>query len=237
MGGMELIGSLAGTGAGLAGGLMDLQGRKKAHQKQQEALHKWYAMQNAFRMQERQRQEDLRNGADTSRLNTLYGDVSNIAQKNTLMQEGDRLNDAYAQGTSASSSAPSASDAAIRAGSQAGTLTGQGGGDQQFTSDLARRLNNATANTRDLIRGMATVGAYGNSMGGLGTVVPLAFARSAADINMFNNFRKGSLAAYGVEKAIEPEQIYYRQSPMSMGLSSLGGALSGMGGGGGGMGF
>jgi hypothetical protein len=235
MGGMELIGSLAGTGAGLAGGMMDLQGRQKAHQKQKQALHDWYMQQHMFRLQERQRQENMRNGADTSRLNTLYGDVSNIAQKGTALQEASRLENVYSQGTSAAASAPSASDAAIRAGSQAGVLTGQSGGGSQFTSDLARRLNNAASHTRDMIKGQATVGSYGNSLGGLGTVVPLAFARSAADINMFNNFRKGSLAAYGVEKAIEPEQISYRQTPLSMGLSSLGGALSGMGGGGGGL--
>jgi hypothetical protein len=228
---MEMIGSLAGTGLGLAGGLMDLNGRKAAHKKQQEALRHWYMQQMAFRAMEQGRQEHFRNQADTSRLNTLYGDVSNIAQKGKALAEEGRLTNEYWQGTSAA--APSASDAAIRAGVQAGALTGQSGGGKEFTSDLARRLNNAAQDSRSRIKAMATLGSYGNSLQGLGTENPLAFARSAADINMFNNFRKGSLAAYGIEKAIEPQQIGYRQPMASMGLQALGGALSGMGGGGG----
>jgi len=234
MGGMEMIASLAGTGAGLAGGMMDLNGRKKAHEKQKEALHNWYAQQHMYRMMEYARQEALRNEADTSRLNTLYGDVSNIAQKGNAQQEAGRLQTEYAKGTTAASDAPTASDVAIRSNAQPGILTGQSGGGGEFSSDLARRLNNVAATTRDNIAARATLGSYGNSLMGLGTVNPIAFARSAADINMANNFRKGSLLAYGIEKAIEPQQVSYRQQPMSMGLQALGGALSGMGGGGGG---
>jgi hypothetical protein len=214
---------------------MDMQGRQKAQQQQQQNLNNWYLYQALIRNQEFQRQAGFRNAADSSRLDTLNMDVSNIGQKAKQAAEADRLRGAYSQGTIAA--APSASDASIQAGTQQGALTGQSGGDAEFTSHLARSLNNAASSARDRIAALADFSSYGDSFKGLGTENPMAFARSAADINMNNNFRKGSLQAFGVEKQIQPQQVQYRGSPGAMGLNALGGLLGGMGKGGGGGGI
>ncbi len=233
MGGML---GLAGTGMQVGGSIIEMQQRQKAQKQQQENLNNWYLYQALIRNQEYMRQDSFRNQADTSRQNVLYNDVSSTAQKAKQGAEAQRLAGAYAQGTSAAAGAPSASDASIRSGAQQGILTGQSGGDQEFRSDLARRLNNSASRVRDRITALGTMNSYGDSFQGLGTENPLAFQRAGWDINRFNNFRKGSLQAYGVEKAIEPQQVQYRGSPGAMALQAGGGFLSGLGkGGGGGM--
>lgn len=236
MGGMM---GLAGTGLQIGGQIADMQGRQKAQRQQQENLNNWYLYQALIRNQEYMRQDALRTEANASRENVLNNDVSSVAQKFKQGQEADRLSGAYAKGTSAAANAPSASDAAIRSGTQAGALTGQSGGDREFRSDLARRLNEGSNRVRDRIKALATMNSYGDSLKGLGTENPLAFQRAGFDINMANNFRKGSLQAYGVERQIQPQQVQYRGSPLSMAMNAAGGLVSGLGsgGGGGGMGF
>jgi hypothetical protein len=90
---------------------------------------------------------------------------------------------------------------------------------------------------RDRIKALGTMNSYGDSLMGLGTENPLAFQRSGWDINQANNFRKGSLQAFQVEKAIQPQQVQYRGSPLSMAMNAAGGLVSGLGNaaGGGGM--
>lgn len=234
MGGML---GLAGTGLQIGGQIADMQGRQKAARQQQENMNNWYLYQALIRNQEYMRQDAFRGQADASRQNVLYNDVSSTAQKAKQGAEAERLATEYAKGTSAAAGAPSASDAAIAAGTQAGTLTGQSGGDKEFRSDLARRLNNSASRVRDRITALGTMNSYGDSLRGLGTENPLAFQRAGWDINQFNNFRKGSLQAYGVEKQIQPQQVQYRGSPLGMALNAAGGMVSGLGNSSGGMGF
>jgi len=225
---------LAGTAASMGGSIIDMQQRQKAQKQQQQNINNNLLYQALIRQQEYMRQDQFRNNADISRLGTLNNDVSNIAQKAKQSAEANRLKGEYSRGTIAAANAPSASDASIQSGVQQGALTGQSGGDKEFTSHLARSLNNAASSARERINALADFSSYGDSFQGLGTENPLAFARSAADINMYNNFRKGSLGAYGVEKQIQPQQVQYRGSPAAMGLNALGGLLGGMGKGGGG---
>jgi hypothetical protein len=234
MGGMA---GLLGTGMQVGGSIADMQGRQKAQKQQQENLNNWYLYQALIRNQEYMRQDAYRQQADTSRQNVLNNDVSSTAQKFKQGQEADRLATEYAKGTSAAADAPSASDEAIRAGTQPGILAGQSGGDKEFRSDLARRLNNGASRVRDRIKALGTMNSYGDSFMGLGTENPLAFQRSGWDINQANNFRKGSLQAFQVEKAIQPQQVQYRGSPLSMAMNAAGGLVSGLGNaaGGGGM--
>lgn len=231
MGGML---GLAGTAANVGGGIMEMQGRQKAQRQQQENLNNWYLYQALIRNQEYMRQDAFRAQANASRENVLNNDVSSVAQKFKQGKEADRLSSAYAQGTSAAADAPSASDASIRAGTTRTALSGQSGGDTEFRSDLARRLNNGASRVRDRIKALATMNSYGDSFQGLGTENPLAFQRAGWDINQFNNYRKGSLQAYQVEKAIQPQQVQYQGSPAAMGMRAAGGFLSGLGGSGGG---
>ena len=231
MGGML---GLAGTGMQVGGSIMEMNQRQKAQKQQQENLNNWYLYQALIRNQEYMRQDSFRSQANASRENVLNNDVSSVAQKAKQAVEADRLAGAYAKGTSAAADAPSASDASIRAGTQRGALAGQSGGDTEFRSDLARRLNNSASRVRDRIKALGTMNSYGDSFMGLGTENPLAFQRAGWDINRFNNFRKGSLQAFQVEKAIEPQQVQYRGSPGAMAMQAGGGFLSGLGKGGGG---
>jgi hypothetical protein len=228
---MGMAAPLLGAGASVGSGLIEMQNRQKAQQQQRQNIDNWYAYQAAQRQMEYGRQNKLRIEADTSRMKTL-NNVGGIGQKSMQQTEEARLAPELMRGTSAASSAPTASPGSITAGSQPGALTGQSGGDSVFTSDLARRLNNAAQDSRQRIQALAGMSSYGDSFGGLGTMIPMEFGQSASDINMANNFRKGSMAAYDVAKQVAPQQVNYRQSPAAMGLSALGGALSGMGGGG-----
>lgn len=231
MGAAAPLMGLAGTAASMGGGIMDMQGRKKAHQQQVDNVNKWYMNQALLRAQEMNRQELLREQADKAR-NIALDQVSSTGQMAQQAGEEGRLNNVYALGTS-STYAP-ATAGSVQAGSQPGILTGQSGGGDQFRTDLARRLNNRTQDAKNRIQALATMGSYGDSKGGLGTVNPLAFQQSGWDINAANNFRQGSLQAYGVERKIQPEQVQYNGSPGAMALQSIGGLMSGMGKGGGG---
>lgn len=233
MGGMM---GLAGTGLQVGGQIADMQGRAKAQRQQQENLNNWYLYQALIRNQEYMRQDAFRAEANASRENVLNNDVSSVAQKFKQGKEAERLGEAYTAGTSAATGAASASDASIRDGKTPTALTGQSGGDKEFRSDLARRLNNSATRARDRIKALATMNSYGDSFQGLGTENPLAFQRAGWDINMANNFRKGSLQAYGVEKQIQPQQVQYKGSPLGMAMNAAGGLVSGLGSGGG-MGF
>lgn len=235
---MGMAAGLLGTGANMAGSMMEANAKKKAQQQQVQNMNNWYMGQAALRHQEMMRQSKLGFQAGNAFRQNLYDTAGGLAQASQQQKEQQRLQGAYASGTSASEFAPSASDAAIQAGSQAGALAGQGGGDKEFRTDLARRLNNAASDARGRISALATMNSYGDSQFGLGNVVPLGFQQAGWDINKFNNFRRGSLNAYGVEKAIEPTQVQYRGSPGALGAKAAGGLLSGLGGGGGGgMGF
>jgi hypothetical protein len=211
--------------------MVDMMGRQKAQKQQQQNLDNWYMYQALQRNQEMMRQNALGIEANNARMTGL-NDVGSLGQKATQSAEAVRLNDHLQRGTSAA--ATPASDASIGANTQQGMLTGQSGGDREFKSDLARRLNNRTQDAKGRIQALATMGSYGDSMGGLGTMNPLNFQKAGWGINQANNFRRGSLQAYGVEKQIQPQQVQYQGSPLAMGLQSIGGLMSGMGKGGGG---
>jgi hypothetical protein len=234
---MGMAAGLLGTGANMAGSIMDMNAKKKAQQQQQENLNNWYMGQAALRHQEMMRQSNLGFQAGNAFRQNLYDTAGGLAQASQQQKEQNRLQQAYAGGTSASEYAQPASDASIQAGSQRGALAGQSGGDGEFRTDLARRLNNAAGDARNKIAALATMNSYGDSQYGLGNVVPMGFQQAGQEINKFNNFRRGSLQAYGVEKAIEPVQVQHNGSAGAMGAKALGGLLSGLGGGGGGGGM
>jgi len=234
---MGMAASMLGTGANMAGTIMESNAKKKSQKQQQDNLNNWYLQQAMFRNQEMMRQRDLGFKAGNAFRDNLYDTAGGLAQASQQQKEQERLQGAYAAGTSASEYAQPASDASIQAGSQRGALAGQSGGDGEFRTDLARRLNNAAGDARNRIAALATMNSYGDSQYGLGNVVPMGFQQAGWDINKFNNFRRGSLQAYGVEKAIEPVQVQHQGSAGAMGAKAAGGLLSGLAGAGGGGGM
>lgn len=115
-------------------------------------------------------------------------------------------------------------------------LGGQASGGDVFKTDLAHKIAQAARDARGRINAMARVSSYGDSYGGLGTMNPIILQHAGSKIDQWNNFRKGSLQAYGVEQKIPATQIRAGSSPLGGIISGLGGALGkmagGMGGGG-----
>jgi hypothetical protein len=117
-------------------------------------------------------------------------------------------------------------------------IAGSQQGGEVFQQDLARKLNQAAVGARSQINALARVNSYGNSYGGLGTVNPLILGNSASAIDFYNNFRRGDLSVYNVEKQIPGAQYTYKQSPAAGLGGALGGGMKSMGSMfGGGMGF
>ena len=226
---------LIGTGLNAAGTISAARSNQQAQREQQEAMDQWHMYQLQMRNQEMLRQRALGFKATSAFNQNLYDDVGAQAQMAQQQKEQQRLVGAYGSGTSAV--ATPASDASIQAGSQSAALTGQSGGDGEFRTDLARRLNNAASDARGRIEALATMQSMGDSQFGIGNTVPQAFTRTAQTINQMNNYRRGSLNAYGVERAVEPVKINAGGQSRSGLYKAAGGLLSGIGSGGGGMGF
>jgi len=226
--------SLGMLAIGVAGTAANSIGQMNAAKKQEEAYNTWAAQQKTNRANENLRQQEFREGAEAARQQGV-ADLDADNQKKVQAEEEARLASLYSEeGTitaPATGTAPSASDAAL-AGQQAA-------GGQVFQDDLARGLADAAASAKQRIGALATVNSYGGSYGGLGTVNPIALQESGSGIDEANEYRRGSLSAYGVEQAVDPEQITYTPSPIASiassflgaGMQGLGGSLVGGGGG------
>ena len=81
---------------------------------------------------------------------------------------------------------------------------------------------------------LARVSSYGESFGGLGTTNKEALATSGRGIDAANEMRRGSLSAWGAEKAIDPVQVSYSNplgeafaTALQVGTQGLGNAYGG----------
>ena len=83
-------------------------------------------------------------------------------------------------------------------------FSGQQGGDVVAKTDLAKKISEASAGAQQRIKSLAKVSSYGESFGGLGTTNPLLQQEAGTGIDMANEMRRGSLGAFGVEKAKSP---------------------------------
>jgi hypothetical protein len=108
-------------------------------------------------------------------------------------------------------------------------LSGQQSGGDVFQADAARQLADAASSAKQRIGAMATAASYGNSGSGLGTINPIAQQRAGQGIDWANNMRKGSLAAYGVEQAVDPKQVTYSNPVADIASSFLGVGMQGVG--------
>jgi hypothetical protein len=231
------LASTAATVVGAGGSLMSSMGAQKAAQKQQQEVLAWQQEQKRARDAASVRQEELRAEADKSRVAGLE-ELSGEAQGTRQKEEEARLTD-YLQGkdqvAADESGAPiSASDAAL-AGQNTSTTS------DTFKSDLAAAINTATKGARERMAALAGVSSYGNSLGGLGNTNKEILTRSGADIDMFNELRRGNLGVLEAQKAVDPVQVTYTPSPLAdafstalqvgaQGMGNYGKALTGGGG-------
>jgi hypothetical protein len=198
------IASLASTAIGAAGSVASGMGAARAQKKQAAEVGAWQQEQKRFRQAEGARQEGLRQQADVERMAGLE-QLDADAQVKRQADEEARLA-AYLQGDNpqaqaAETTAPvSVADAA---------LSGQSQGPADFRSDLAAKINSATKDARARMQALAGVSSYGESFGGLGRTNQDILGRTGAGIDKFNEFRRGSIGAWGAEKAIDPVQVSF----------------------------
>jgi hypothetical protein len=203
--------AIGSTVAGLAGKAVDYFGQQSAADEQKKAYDDWAAQQAANRAKASALDEQNRQQADVARAQGLQ-DVSAESQKTAQQAEQDRLT-SYLQG-SQDSAASNQSDTTPTAISDT-RLSGQQGGDATFQSDLTSKLGEASADAKKRIAALAAVGSYGGSYGGLDNTVAQAFQKSGEGIDLANDFRKGNLAVYNTEQAVNPLTYTYTKSPIS----------------------
>jgi len=174
-----------------------------AAKKQESAVNAWQAKQTNFRQQEQARQEDMRKQADAARVQGL-DKLSREQQDAARATEEERLKD-YLQGGAEGEQAGEAAPVSV-ADAQ---LSGQNLGDENFKTDMAKKINEATTDARGRIARLARVSAYGDSSMGLGRQNQTALLGAGRGIDMANNARQCSLAALGTEKAIRPVEMTY----------------------------
>jgi hypothetical protein len=202
--------SIASTVIGAAGGVFNAVGASRAQKKQKQEYESWVAQQQNFRQAENVRQEEQRKQAEA-------------AQQETAVKIGAENQKAAQTAEEARLKKQLVTDAGIDAQKQAvptsvadaSIANPQASADLSNKSDLARKMNEATADVRQRINALARVSSYGGSFGGLQNRVAEKLGKSASEIDRANEFRRGSLAAYGLEKSIDPVQVTYTPSPIA----------------------
>ena len=229
------LASTAATVVGAGGTLMSSMGAAKAAKKQQQEVLAWQQEQKRNRDASFIRQEELRAQADKSRQEGLE-QLSGENQETRRAAEEERLASVLqgdVQQAKDESGAPvSMSDAELAATNTSSTSS------DTFKSDLAAAINTATKGARERMAALAGVTSFGSqSLGGLGGSNQDILTRSGADIDMFNEFRRGELGVLGAKQAVDPVQVSYTPSPLAdtfstalqVGSQGLGNAFGGGG--------
>jgi len=102
-------------------------------------------------------------------------------------------------------------------------LSGQKNAAPEVGGAINARVAQAAADARQRIAALSTIQSYGGSQFGLQPTVDRAFQAGNQQINLFNNYRRGDLAAYNVAKNVEPLKIQMTPSPWGGIASSLAG--------------
>lgn len=183
--------------------------------KQHEANQAWIAYQRRKGQEEWARQEEARRRADISREDTL-NKLKPEEQKKAQGEEQQRLQQDITPQDLLDEHPQLLQDK---------LLSGQKGASPIIQQDIADKITQASRDARARIANLATIQSYGGSQFGLQNRAQDLFNASSADINLQGNIRRGSLAAYNVEKAVEPERFTANNA-----LGGLGGALAGIAG-------
>lgn len=256
-------GSLLSTAVGAGTKAMDLIGKQKAAQQQDQANKDHALFQLALMSQHLNRQDYLRMQGE-GMWSAALGDMGAASQIGRQSQEEARLasylngdsNPVYGapeapslgikwwegqptqggdRGLASFANAPPPNTTVTPPPTRDGgfsfdpNIAGAKQGGDVFQRDLAYKLNQAARGARGQINALARLSSYGNSYGGLGTMNPLILENSGNAIDFQNNFRRGDLAVYEVEKAIPARQYQYKQSPASALGGMLGAGAKGLG--------
>src|SRR4029077_7351260 len=150
--------SIASTVVGAAGTGMSAIGQMNAQKKQANEIDIWQRKQQANRAAENVRQEGMRQQAEAAQRQGLQ-DVSAEEQTKRQSDEEARLA-SYLQGDAPASNAGAEPGAEV-AEADKNMLSGQQGGDQQFKSELAQKISEATAGAKQRLGALARVSSFG----------------------------------------------------------------------------
>lgn len=202
--------ALATTAA--AGGGIAAIDRNNQAQAQQREITKYRKYQLEKRRQERQRQDLLRDQGEAQRA-AAVSQLAGPEQQDAQQQEAVRLEQELSGG-------PMAADTPY----SDKLLSGQGGASREVSDEIARRVKGAVDKARDQIKSQAVLGSYGGSRFGLARRNEDIFTQAGQGIDLANNFRRGSLGAWGVEQQVQPQQV----APQT-GMGNFGDLLFGVG--------
>ena len=223
--------AIGSTVAGLAGSAVSSIQQSQAADQQKKAYDDWAAQQHANRVAAAAKDEEDRKMASTAQQQGLQ-DVSADSQKTAQQAEQDRLSQ-YLQGNQPASTESNPQPTTATSDASLGGVAGAG--DKIFQNDLTSKLDKASADSRSRINALAAVSSYGGSFGGLDNTVSKAFSDAGQGIDEANDFRKGDMAVYGTQQAVNPLQYTYTPGPLadfskqalSYGTQGLGKMLAG----------
>lgn len=209
---MSAIAGIAAIGSAF----MSYSAQQDLMSHQEASNAQWVAYQRRKGQEEWQRQEDARRRADIAREDTL-NKLRPEEQKKAQGEEEQRVQQDITPKDLLDEHPELLQDK---------LLSGQKGASPIIQQDIADRITDASKEARTRIANLATIQSYGGSQFGLQNRAQDLFNQSSADINLQGNVRRGSLAAYNVEKGVQPVQ--WQASPSPWG--GIAGALAGMAG-------
>jgi hypothetical protein len=211
---------LIGLALTAGGAAMQYSAASAANKAQQRATQQW--------MQYQKQKGRVQNAKDEA--NRAKAQAAQQGTAKTLGQSGEAV-DAETQRLAMDLNADNTMAAAPEATVNDQLLAGQEN-DSSFKNYAARRLNEAAQEARARTKALAGMQAATGSQYGFQNRTGQALAEGNQMIDLYNNYRKGDLATYGLVKGIQPLQV---GAPSSIGssLAELGGSMMSMGGGGG----
>jgi hypothetical protein len=212
--------SIIGIGLSIGMAAMQYSAQQDMASKQQAANDAWVSYQRRESNAENMRQENLRQKAEAAR----EGSLSELTpEKQTAAQENEqsRLEKVLTPEDLANLAAGKTESVNDK------LLSGQQTMAADVKGNIANSLAKAAQEARSRISALAAVQSYGGSQYGLTNRANSIFNASGQDIRLAGDERQGSLAAYGVAKAVQPLQYQMTPSPFGGGANALAGKVGG----------
>lgn len=208
---------LIGMALSAGSGVMQYQAASQANAAQAAAMREWMSYQRQKAAAQHSKDQANRQKANIARQDTLktLGDA-----KGTVGKETQRLTEDLGAGNTMKSAPQATVNDALLAGQ---------GSNPSMKNFAAKELFNAAQQSRQKTAALAAMQAYTGSQFGLQNTNAHALTEGQNQIDLYNNYRRGDLATYGLAKTIQPLQVAAPNSGMGAVLGQLGGAITSLG--------
>jgi hypothetical protein len=207
--------SILGLVGSIGGSLINYEQQSSAMAAQEAANARWVAYQQQ-QAREATARDDANRALATQAQQNTDAQITAEAQKNQQSTEQQRVQ---------TDITPDAIKPGQTTEQLAGDmlLSGQKNAAPQVQGAINTRVAQAAADARQRIAALATIQSYGGSQFSAANTVNRAFQTGNQQIDLYNNYRRGDLAAYNVAKQVEPAKIQMTPSPWGGIASSLAG--------------